>query len=272
MSIYELVNEIDNEDIVLPAIQRDFVWDEDRIELLLDSMFRGYPVGIVLLWETYTQIQFRSFARNHVPGGIYQFEENKKGRRIKLVLDGQQRLSSIYVALKGAFNGRKLYYDILSGRDSDDHSEVKYRFKFAEDAEAKTLNREQITARKSGNAAKHEDKQETAYWIRLSEVIGRNPRDIQKMRDDLAQQLKLSNEDKLRMELNIHTASYALSENSEILKTQTIDSKLPANDEKRKSAFDILEIFVRVNTQGMILRRSDLIVSMLEKVQNFMVK
>jgi hypothetical protein len=83
------------------------------------------------------------------------------------------------------------------------------------------------------------------------------------MRDDLAQQLKLSNEDKLRMELNIHTASYALSENSEILKTQTIDSKLPANDEKRKSAFDILEIFVRVNTQGMILRRSDLIVSML---------
>ena len=56
MSIYELVNEIDNGDIVLPAIQRDFVWDEDRIELLLDSMFRGYPVGIVLLWETYTLI------------------------------------------------------------------------------------------------------------------------------------------------------------------------------------------------------------------------
>jgi uncharacterized protein with ParB-like and HNH nuclease domain len=148
MSIYELVNEIDDEDIVLPAIQRDFVWDENRIELLLDSMFRGYPVGIVLLWETYTQIQFRSFARDHVPGGIYKFEENKKGRRIKLVLDGQQRLSSIYVALKGTFDGRKLYYDILSGRDSDDHSEVKYRFKFADDAEAKALNREQIAARK----------------------------------------------------------------------------------------------------------------------------
>ncbi|MGA2841719.1 MAG: DUF262 domain-containing protein [Steroidobacteraceae bacterium] len=263
MSIYELVNEIDNEDIVLPAIQRDFVWDEERIELLFDSMFRGYPVGIVLLWETYTPIQFRSFARNHVPGGIYEFEENKKGKRLKLVLDGQQRLSSIYVALKGTFNGQKLYYDILSGRDSDDHSEVKYRFMFTDDAEAKTLNREQIAERKSGAAAKHEGKSEAAYWIRLSEVIGRNPRDIQKLRDDLAQQLRLSNEDKLRMELNIQTAGYALSENSEILKTQTIDSKLPANDEKRKSAFDILEIFVRVNTQGMILRRSDLIVSML---------
>jgi Protein of unknown function DUF262/HNH endonuclease len=263
MSIYELVNEIDNGDIVLPAIQRDFVWDEDRIELLLDSMFRGYPVGIVLLWETYTPIQYRNFAQNHVPGGIYNFEENKKGKRIKLVLDGQQRLSSAYVALKGTFNGRKLYYDILSGRESDDHSEVKYRFKFADDAEAKALNREQIATRKSGSRARHDDERDTAYWILLSEIIGRNPRDIQKLRDDLAGKLKLSNDEKLRMELNIQTAGYALSDNEEVLKTQTIDNKLPANDEKRKSAFDILEIFVRVNTQGMILRRSDLIVSML---------
>lgn len=257
MSIYELVNEIDNGDIVLPAIQRDFVWDEDRIELLLDSMFRGYPVGIVLLWETYTLIQYRTFPQNHVPGGIYNFEENKKGKRIKLVLDGQQRLSSAYVALKGTFNGRKLYYDILSGRELDDHSEVKYRFKFAGDAEAKALNREQIAARKSGSRAKHDDEQDTAYWILLSEIIGRNPRDLQRLRDDLARQLKLSNDEKLGMELNIQTAGYALSDNEEILKTQTIDNKLPANDEKRKSAFDILEIFVRVNTQGMILRRSD---------------
>jgi uncharacterized protein with ParB-like and HNH nuclease domain len=99
LSIYELINEIDNGDIVLPAIQRDFVWDEDRIELLFDSMFRGYPVGIVLLWETYQQIQFRAFPRNHSPGGIHQFEENKKSKRIKLVLDGQQRLSIMVTVL-----------------------------------------------------------------------------------------------------------------------------------------------------------------------------
>ena len=263
MSIYELINEIDNGDIVLPAIQRDFVWDQDRIELLLDSMFRGYPVGIVLLWETYTQIQYRSFSRNHAPGTLYNFEDNKKGRRIKLVLDGQQRLSSVYVALKGTFNGKRLFYDVLSGRDSDDHSEVKYRFKFAQDAEAKALNQALIDARRGHVTTKREERQEASYWIRLSDVIGRNPRDIQKMRDALAQQLNLSGDDKLRMELNIQTASYALSENSELLKTQTIDSKLPADDEKRKSNFDILEIFVRVNTQGLILKRSDLIVSML---------
>jgi hypothetical protein len=262
MSIYGLINDIENGEIVLPAIQRDFVWDEDRIELLFDSMFRGYPVGIVLLWETYHQIQFRPFARNHVSGGIHQFEENKKSRPIKLVLDGQQRLSSIYVALKGTFASRKLYYDVLSGRDSDDHSEVKFRFKFAEAAEAKELNREQIAARKGRTAAKQTD-DTISYLVLLSEVVGRNPRDIQKLRGDLAKLLALTPDEMLRLELNIQTASYALSENTEILKTQTIDSKLPAEDEKRKSAFDILEIFVRVNTQGMILRRSDLIVSML---------
>jgi len=261
MSIYELINEIDDGEIVLPAIQRDFVWDEDRIELLFDSMFRGYPVGIVLLWETYQPIQYRKLARNYISGGIHSFEENKKGRRIKLVLDGQQRLSSIYVALKGTFDHRKLYYDILSGRDSDDHSEVKFRFRFAKDADAKYSNTEAVSARKRAMASADND--ELAYWIKLSDAVGRSPRDLLTMRNQLAQQLDLSNEEKLRMELNFQTASYALSENSELLKTQTIDSKLPADDEKRKSAFDILEIFVRINTQGMALRRSDLIVSML---------
>lgn len=263
MSIFELVNEIDDGEIVLPAIQRDFVWDEDRIELLFDSIFRGYPVGIVLLWETYQPIQFRCFVKNHVPGGIYSFEESKKGRRIKLVLDGQQRLSSIYVALKGTFDGRKLYYDVLSGRDSDDHSEVKFRFSFAHEADAKTWNAEHVAAQNRETAPRREDKQEPAYWLRLSDVVGQNPLDILKMRNRLAQELNLAGDDKLRMELNFQIASYALSENTEILKTQTIDSKLPADDKKRKSAFDILEIFVRVNTQGISLRRSDLIVSML---------
>ena len=83
------------------------------------------------------------------------------------------------------------------------------------------------------------------------------------MRNKIATDCNLSGDDKLRLESNFQTASYALSGNGEILKTQTIDSKLSANDEKRKSAFDILEIFVRINTQGVALRRSDLIVSML---------
>ena len=53
MSITNLLNQIKNEEIVLPAIQRDFVWPEDKVLRLLDSIMRGYPIGIALLWETY---------------------------------------------------------------------------------------------------------------------------------------------------------------------------------------------------------------------------
>jgi uncharacterized protein with ParB-like and HNH nuclease domain len=49
MSIFQLVNEIADNEIVLPAIQRDFVWDEERVERLFDSVLRGYPNGIALL-------------------------------------------------------------------------------------------------------------------------------------------------------------------------------------------------------------------------------
>ena len=59
MSISGLMEQIRREEIVLPAIQRDFVWSEEQIEKLFDSVMRGYPIGIVLLWETYDDIQYR---------------------------------------------------------------------------------------------------------------------------------------------------------------------------------------------------------------------
>ena len=51
--ISSLMTQIDNNEIVLPAIQRNFVWNEERITMMFDSIMRGYPLGIILLWETY---------------------------------------------------------------------------------------------------------------------------------------------------------------------------------------------------------------------------
>jgi hypothetical protein len=53
-AIMGLLNQIGEEEVVLPAIQRDFVWSEAQTAKLLDSIMRGYPVGIVLLWEPIT--------------------------------------------------------------------------------------------------------------------------------------------------------------------------------------------------------------------------
>jgi uncharacterized protein with ParB-like and HNH nuclease domain len=64
-TIIGLLNQIQNDELVLPAIQRDFVWTEEQTERLLDSVLRGYPIGITLLWETYNDLQYRLFDRDY---------------------------------------------------------------------------------------------------------------------------------------------------------------------------------------------------------------
>ncbi|MEZ5032655.1 MAG: DUF262 domain-containing protein [Saprospiraceae bacterium] len=122
--ISNLITQIDNQDIVLPAIQRDFVWKEERITTLFDSIMRGYPLGIVLLWETYLDIKFREFEKDYQTESKYVFKDNTSNRRIKLVLDGQQRLQSLSIALNGCIDGKELYFDVLSGKTADDFREV----------------------------------------------------------------------------------------------------------------------------------------------------
>jgi uncharacterized protein with ParB-like and HNH nuclease domain len=64
-SIITLLNHIKNDEIVLPAIQRNFVWDSKKIFKLLDSIMRGYPIGLILMWETYNDLQYRFFVRDY---------------------------------------------------------------------------------------------------------------------------------------------------------------------------------------------------------------
>jgi len=71
--ISSLITQIDNEEIVLPAIQRDFVWNENRITMMFDSIMRGYPLGIVLLWETYLNIKYREFNEDYHSDAKYSF-------------------------------------------------------------------------------------------------------------------------------------------------------------------------------------------------------
>jgi uncharacterized protein with ParB-like and HNH nuclease domain len=130
MYLIGLLEQIKNGEIVLPDIQRDFVWEEKRIEKLFDSIMRDYPIGIVLLWETYNDIQYREFIKDYRPDMRYAYYENSEHKKLKLVLDGQQRLQSLYLALYGSNNGKFLYFDLLSGRSTN--------VDFKEDARANT--------------------------------------------------------------------------------------------------------------------------------------
>jgi hypothetical protein len=90
-----LFAEIENGTIKIPQFQRDFVWSKAKSAKLLDSIVKGYPIGTFILWKTNERLRA---IRNL--GGI-SLPETPKGDAVKYVLDGQQRLTSLFVTLKG---------------------------------------------------------------------------------------------------------------------------------------------------------------------------
>lgn len=263
MSIISLLNQIKENTIVLPAIQRNFVWDEDRIENLLDSIMRGYPIGITLLWETYEDIQYREFAKHFKSTNRYTFSDNSQHRKLKIVLDGQQRLQSLYMALYGTYESQYLYFDILSGLESDNSSAEKYLFWFLRPNEAKRKNREAFeTLGESGT--EYGDPTEISHWTKVQDLFSMMPTEKRKLRKDICQKFKLQDEAEELIEANLARFDEALTKDNNILKTSVIDEELPMESPSRRSDSDVLEIFVRINRQGTPLSRSDLIFSMLK--------
>jgi hypothetical protein len=98
-----LFNDIEKGLIKIPQFQRDFVWSKDKSAKLIDSIIKGYPIGTFIIWKTKEILRT---VRNI--GGI-EFPETPKGDFVEYVLDGQQRITSIYASLKGLVI--KKYYD-----------------------------------------------------------------------------------------------------------------------------------------------------------------
>ena len=247
-----------NEEIVLPDIQRDFVWGERRIEKLYDSIMRGYPVGIILLWETYNNIQYRHFVKDYRSSKRYAFYENSQNKRLKLVLDGQQRLQSLYVSLYGSHNDRFLFFDILSGRETEDFREDKYIFRFFTPEEAVKANTKLL------QSDKNDEEKERGFYYKLRDLMSMGTMERQRFKRDIAKKLNLSDEEELRLDLNLSRLRDALSSDPNILKATIIDEGIPRDSADRKCEADVLEAFIRINTEATRLTRSDLIFSMLK--------
>lgn len=90
-SIASLVSDIEHEVIALPDLQRPFVWEDTKVRDLLDSLFLGFPVGTLVLWHTSGDVEARAVGTER-PGL----------RATTLVIDGQQRLTSLYAVMQGA--------------------------------------------------------------------------------------------------------------------------------------------------------------------------
>ena len=113
LKIHELVAKIERGEIRLPEMQRQYVWRQTRVRDLLDSLYRGYPSGTILTWETDESVATRDFA----------VEQERAGKSFQLLLDGQQRLTSLSAIIRGEpvqVRGRVRPVDILFNLEHPD--------------------------------------------------------------------------------------------------------------------------------------------------------
>ena len=128
--ITELINDVKRGLIKIPQFQRNFIWSKEKAASLMDSIVKGYPIGTIILWKTKETLRS---VRNL--GGV-SLPETPSGDFIQYVLDGQQRLTSIFASLSGAKVKRE--YRI------EDFSEIYINLQAADDDEIVIATRDSI--------------------------------------------------------------------------------------------------------------------------------
>jgi hypothetical protein len=113
-SVEELVGMIERGELRLPEMQRRYVWRSTRVRDLFDSLYRGYPSGAILLWETDENVPLQEMA---IAQKINPYQSTR------LLLDGQQRLTSLSAVIRGQtvkVRGRKKPIELLFNLDHPD--------------------------------------------------------------------------------------------------------------------------------------------------------
>jgi hypothetical protein len=109
--------EIDSGQIKLPMFQREFVWEKEQSSKLIDSILKGFPIGTFIFWKTKDEL------RSYKEVGNHKLPETDKGDYVQYILDGQQRITSLYAIRKGiriTKDGKEVdYRDIFINLDHD---------------------------------------------------------------------------------------------------------------------------------------------------------
>lgn len=114
LSVQDLVSMIERQRLRLPEMQRRYVWRSPRVRDLMDSLYRGYPSGAILVWETDQDVPLQDMAVEQQTGQSGSFQ---------LLLDGQQRLTSLSAIIRGVpveVRGRKRPIELLFNLEHPD--------------------------------------------------------------------------------------------------------------------------------------------------------
>jgi len=235
-----MVNYLNNEEkgggFWLPNIQRPFVWSEDQIERLFDSIMREYPISTLLVWRTKSEIRRRKFIENYKYSlKLTDFYVPVDSKPKLLVLDGQQRLQSLFIGLKGSYEKRELFFDVLSG-DLVAPEDIRYRFQFLDSSAA------------------------TFPWVKFKDLVFSNELFNRLARSVLDQAtVPVINEQIERIEDNVARIVKQFCQD-EVIVYQELDG---IDNPQTYQEDDVVEIFIRANAGGTKLGKSDLLFSLL---------
>lgn len=242
-AIRETLAAINSQQIVLPAIQREFIWRPGQVCALFDSLMRGYPFGTFLYWlvepENSGEYKWYQFVTDWHEKHARHNPDSKilPNTSLTAVLDGQQRLTALNIGLQGSmawrlprthfkldenFPTRRLHLNLLA--EESEGSEARYQFRF--------LREDRPTP-----------SSETERWFKVSEILG------------------LQSEEALRAAGD--WADDAFARLNTLRRVVHEERVLVAYEERSQEPEQALRIFTRMNRGGTPLSYSDLLLSVI---------
>lgn len=236
-------------DLILPAIQREYVWEPNQVVALFDSLMRDYPIGGFLSWrvdaETIEQFRFYGFLKdyNELSNRHCPHLDVPPSGAVTAILDGQQRLTSLNIGLRGtyanrspggwranpaAYPSRKLYLNVLSEAEENEAGLI-YDFRL-------------LTDRQVSEAQDDPAK----MWFPVPEVY--KAKEHFDMWEAAARHGLANNSDVQRMLSRLWEAVHSRS-------------NIHFYEEEEQDVERVLDIFIRVNSGGTVLSYSDLLLS-----------
>jgi len=248
--VADVIKEIDDEKFVLPVIQRSLIWKEEEMELLFDTLLKGHSFGGIMVIEeekdTKPLFNYRPFTKdgNFVPSR----EVEKLKQNQFFVIDGQQRLQTFYIGLKGSINGKILYFDLFSDYN------FEYEFKFENDEKKLPKTSKENNDRK---IKEH-------FWYPVQELFRRlkDTNDEDYVADEIINKNRITDNDKMthiKKNIKAFYKNVITSETLGISKV-VINKSLPEIENRQR----IVELFERLNSGGTPLSPFDLVASKLK--------
>lgn len=244
----------------LPAIQRPYVWQPDQIVALFDSLLKGYPISSFLFWEISPERrkdwEIYKFIENFRFGDTHNEIAEPDGRDIVLVLDGQQRLTSLLIGLRGTFTVRSKY---KRRNNPDAWSKQRLYIDLLKDpsTEAEEGDREDLGVTYGLRFAEQEPKNDADHcWMKVGRILDCTSDDaFDKLKDEIIDGMPDATT-KAQERLAAKTLD-------RLYRTVWKDGVIAYYTEKDQSYDRVLDIFIRANDGGTKLSKSDLLLSMI---------